>query len=137
MTLVCGSVALLALSATALVPPLRAGSPNMRLGLPYGSALSHGQRRSGTAALQPAMPLSRSCTPRMEEDEGPSETLQALGVLSGISAFCVIFFNTLTSAGVDDIVAGNLLLVALAAAGKRSPLYKAGLQGWRPMRASP
>jgi hypothetical protein len=53
----------------------------------------------------------------MEEKEGPSETLQAVGVLSGITAFCVIFFNALTGAGVDDIIAGNLLLVALAGAG--------------------
>jgi len=53
----------------------------------------------------------------MGEKEGSSETLQAVGVLSGITAFCVIFFNALTSAGVDDIIAGNLLLVALAGAG--------------------
>lgn len=113
-------VATLIASAAGLVEPARVCSS-----IAAGRA-SHAARpalRCGRPGFSPPVtsggrPRSlRSGAIQMGEKEGSSETLQAVGVLSGITAFCVIFFNALTSAGVDDIIAGNLLLVALAGAG--------------------
>ena len=104
-------LALSALSTSFLVPALRASPPLSSL-----PAQSAGLSPAPPAVVAEAARRGGGVV-RMEETEGPSETLQALGVAGGLTAFCFAFFYALTSAGVDDVVAGNLLLVALAAAG--------------------
>ncbi len=69
-------------------------------------------------SLAPTRRAAAAAAIRMAEGgEERNETLLGLGVISGITAFCFIFFSGMTSQGVDDVIAGNLLLVALAGAG--------------------
>jgi hypothetical protein len=120
--MIMAMVAALVATATGLAQPARVGVWFAAGRTPHATKPAHLCGRPGFSPPMSSGGRLRSLRSaataiRMDEAEGPSETLQAVGVLSGITAFCFIFFNALTSAGVDDIIAGNLLLVALAGAG--------------------
>ena len=69
---------------------------------------------AAAAHLAALRPHPVACAP---SDDERDETAQFLQILGGLSLGCVGVFSGASALGADDVVAGNLVLVALAAVG--------------------
>ena len=69
---------------------------------------------AAAAHLAALRPHPVACAPGDDERD---ETAQFLQILGGLSLGCVGVFSGASALGADDVVAGNLVLVALAAVG--------------------
>ena len=69
----------------------------------------------------------RAPPPTMEEQLAEEdETLEAVKIAGGLSAACIGFYTALTYGGVDDTLAGNLVLLALVAFGSYLLFFDGG-----------
>lgn len=88
----------------------------------------HSARRLVTQERwQPLPPLRLTRQPKMADDASRKETIQSLSITGGLLLGCFGLYNLCTSAGVDEVLAGQVVLLTLVAFGTALVFFDGGI----------